>query len=864
MPEAGTGPAENPFAAIAVPGPHRETFTYRVPATLEDLVRPGHRVLVPFGKRRLVGLVFERTAELPPGLDPSKLRAIEDVLDAAPVIDETGRELCAWVARYYHAPLGEVLRLAGPPGASWARGPRQVRLSVPAEGETVDLAALPEKCRDVYYAALELAGPAMESAVSVAELSRRAGREGLHHRLRTLERSGALAIEFEKARMGATAREKWRWEALELPETELEALRKGAPRQAEIWQLLRERGPAEAAELGKEQAGVGSALRTLEQKGLVSREKFSERRDPWGDLARLVESEGPPKLTGAQARAVQSLDKSLGEDQFAPALLWGVTGSGKTEVYLRSIERALSLGKTALVLVPEIALTPRLAARFRARFGESLAVLHSGLAAGERYDEWQRLRSGAARVCVGVRSALFAPLRNVGLIVVDEEHEDSYKQEEMPAYSARDGAVKRAQIEGATIVLGSATPSLESLANVRAGRYRLLELPERVGGRPFPELEIVDLRSMRGRNAAPAAGKPSREPGNPLTGEAPEEEEGPPWFLSDRLDAELRANLERGEQTILFLNRRGFAGALLCRDCGHQPECPNCAVRLRVHNEGRTFLCHYCAHEEGVPALCPKCGGTQLRPAGLGTQQLEQVLTEHFPEARIARLDRDALSRKGDLARILERMSAGKIDILLGTQMVAKGHDFPNVTLVAVLLADLAWAIPDFRAEERTWQQLAQVAGRAGRGELPGRVLVQTFSPDAPALAYLGEDKLWEFADAELGAREAFGYPPSWRLAVVHSTANREEEARAGAELARRILDPVAAEVGTEGLRLVGPAPCPISRLRGRWRWQLLVKAADARPLQQALRRLESELDARRGASNSARVSVDVDPRSLL
>ncbi len=873
-----------PYASVAVPGPHRGLFTYRVPPGLAELAQSGHRVLVPFGRRRLVGLLWERLGEAPADLPASKIRDLDDVLDAHPVLAAPLRELAAWAARYYHAPLGELVRLAGPPGASWAQGPQSVRLSLPPEGETVDLAGLPAKVREVYYAALERAAPGESRTLRVAELLKRAGREALHHRLRLLERAGALSIEWDRPALGAPARERFVWEALPLdPEAQAD-LAGQAPKQESVWKKLSLQGPTETALLEEEIPGAQAALRGLLEKKLVRRAAVQGRRDPWRELLGEDFPAGggaalaPPALTAAQAKALQAVDAALARARFEVHLLWGVTGSGKTEVYLRAIERALSSGRTAILLVPEIALTPLLAARFAERFQPTLAILHSGLSSGERHDEWQRLRSGAARVALGVRSALFAPVPNLGLLAVDEEHDAAYKQEESPAYHARDAAVKRAQIEGALCLLGSATPSLESLANARAGRYTLLELPERVGGRPFPKREIVDLR-RKDAGATPVS-PPETSPPAPLSvnGEGEERSGGGevrgqaalpprPWFLSERLDEEIRKTLAAREQSILFLNRRGFATTYLCFECGHQVECPHCAVRLRVHESAGggadRLLCHYCGYEAPPPPVCEKCRGTRLRPAGLGTQQVEKALWARYPGARVARLDRDTVSRKGELASVLKKMARGELDILLGTQMVAKGHDFPRVTLVGVLLCDLAWSVPDFRAEERAWQQISQVAGRAGRGEAPGLVLLQTFDPASPLLARMGEEKLWEFAAAELETRSALGYPPAWRLAAVRFSAPHAEGAEQAARLAAKILGPLALAKGPAQMRVAGPAPAPLSRLRGLHRWQILLKARQSAALQEALGEIEQRLG--KGALPGAtRFTIDVDPQSLL
>jgi primosomal protein N' (replication factor Y) len=573
----------------------------------------------------------------------------------------------------------------------------------------------------------------------------------------------------------------------------------------------------------------GGVLDGLVTQGLARVERVTETRDPFAGLS----SPPPPTLTEDQRRVVAAIEGTPPE---TPVLIHGVTGSGKTLVYLDLLRGVVASGRGAILLVPEIALTPQTVARVRGVFGDQVAVLHSGLSDGERADAWRALRRGERRVAVGPRSAVFAPVQRLGAIVVDEEHDPSYKQGSAPRYHARDAAVERARLEqgGVRVILGSATPSLETLDLAARGRIATFALPERIGARPLPPVEVIDLKSA---------------PRVPEAGVIP-------W--TEALDGAVRGALERGEQAILLLNRRGFATFVQCPACGDVRACPNCAIALTVHQTPAALRCHYCGHEEAIPETCRVCGHATQRLRGLGTQQLEHFVAARFPAARIARMDLDTTSTKWAHHHILERVARGAVDILLGTQMIAKGLDFPNVTVVGVVDADTGLHFPDFRAAERTFQLVAQVAGRAGRGPRGGRVYVQTRSPDHYAIRAAAAHSVEAFAAAELPLRTPPGppYPPS--VGLVRFVASGRDQARTAA-----IAERVAAwlrRAGTErlggALTVLGPAPCPITRLRGLWRWHVLVKATEARALGRVVR-------AWRAKAHRA-VTVDRDPVSLL
>ncbi|MBA3259538.1 MAG: primosomal protein N' [Gemmatimonadales bacterium] len=601
-----------------------------------------------------------------------------------------------------------------------------------------------------------------------------------------------------------------------------------APRQRALYESLEASGGSAQVRHVVDQLGFGEAvIRGLVKRGLATIARRERLRDPF---ASLPASPTPERLTGDQAAALAAIEAlSPGEG----ALLFGVTGSGKTLVYLEAVRRELARGRGAIVLVPEIGLTPQTVSRFRGAFGDQVAVLHSGLSEGERADAWRLLRRGERRVAVGARSAVFAPVQDLGIIVVDEEHEASYKNGESPRYHAREVAAVRAQIEGARLVLGSATPSLETMT--RAGeRLRLLRLPVRVGSRPMPPVELVDLRV------------------------APKVEGTGPLAWSVALDAAIVETLARREQALLLLNRRGYAAFLHCPDCGEVWQCPRCSISLTVHTAPADLKCHYCGHEEALPRSCRACANPVQQMRGVGTQQLERVLAERYPDARIARMDLDTTSTKWSHQRILAQVEAGQVDLLLGTQMIAKGLDFPNVTLVGVADADTGLYLPDFRSAERTFQLLAQVAGRAGRGPKGGRVLVQTRHPTHHALVWSARHDTEGFLKQEREHRTSPPYPPETSLVnLVVSGPGEVEVGRRAAEVAdwcQALIDRHALP-----LTVLGPAPSPLARIKDRWRWHVLLKGPS-----DSLGRVVRYAAGRLGRERKTRLAIDRDPVTLL
>ena len=585
----------------------------------------------------------------------------------------------------------------------------------------------------------------------------------------------------------------------------LEKLAKRAPRQHAILALL-----AHAPELRLPVADLGdaaaAALKSMEKAGLLRLENEDVRRDPEADGTDEVLESQPLTLNPDQQRALDAILTSLQTPSPKPLLLLGVTGSGKTEVYLQAARHVLDLGKTVLVLVPEISLTPQTVRRFKARFAamqDQVAVLHSNLSQGERFDEWHRIRNGVARIVIGARSAVFAPLPNLGLILVDEEHENSYKQESVPRYHGRDVAVLRAAFESCAIVLGSATPSLESWHNSQTGKYDLLRLDRRADGQSMPLVRVVDMRQEAAKH------------------------QGAPAILSEKLRLALEQRLAKGEQAILFLNRRGFARSLQCPLCGHVCQCPHCSVALTYHRTDDRLVCHICGHQAIVPRKCPECKDPAITLQGYGTQKVEEILAKVLPAAKIARIDADAMRRKHALRDTLNAFKSHKIDLLVGTQMIAKGLHFPNVTLVGILNADLSLHVPDFRAGERTFQLITQVAGRSGRGELEGEVIIQTFTPHSPSIQFARRHDFDGFSEQELQFRHQFGYPPFAHCAVLTSRSTHERRA----EFTLQTLHLRLAENPQPGILLGEVLPSPLQRAHGQYRFQIILRSQRARPL---------------------------------
>lgn len=813
------------FAEVAVWAPVHGTYSYGIPSRLGDRVAVGARVLVPFGKRGITGVILGLDDIAPEGA--GRIRDIESVLDANMRMSDELIALCKWIASYYEAPIGEVLRTAMPAGTK-VKASTRIEITDAGRVALESGGALTRRVRDVL-------------GTLVQEGGRMSRKQLLGTAIRGEDLDALMAdglIAYSQKLSGGTARPRTVRVAMlarEITDDDRASLGRARKRLAALERLEKAGGEARVADLRAEEPHIARHLRQLADADLV---RFEDREiGPGvarvGALESATGTGAPPELNARQVTALSAIREGLGQKEFSAYLLHGITGSGKTEIYLHAIAEVLDQGGTAIVLVPEISLTPQLAARFRARFGDRVAVLHSGLSQRQRFDEWHRLASGSARIALGARSAIFAPVTDLRIVVVDEEHDSSFKQDEGVRYHGRDVALVRAQRAGAVCILGSATPSLESFHGADSGRYHLLELPERATPRPLPEVELIDLRTYH-----------------------PDSE----GSLSAPLARAIAETLERGEQTILFLNRRGFATVILCVACGHSFQCLHCSVSLTYHRGIDRLMCHYCGFVQRVPLDCPSCetAGAIVRK-GFGTEKVAAAVGARFPGARVARLDRDVASGT-NLAVILDRVARHEIDILVGTQMVTKGHDFPGVTLVGVLCADIGMSLPDFRASERTFQLLTQVAGRAGRGDRPGRVLIQSYRPDVPAIIAAAKHDYLGFFRSESAGRQEMGYPPFGFLVAVRIDGNDpdavEQVARslaARAEAVRRQLRP--------GCAVLGPSEAPLVRLKGRTRWHVWLRAPERKTLRRFLRQI---VDPGAQTPGNTRVTVDVDPISAL
>jgi primosomal protein N' (replication factor Y) len=795
-----------------LPVPLDRPFTYSLPLTLQHRVQRGVRVLVPFGTRRLTGVVLAVHDKPPDYAVKDALR----LLDTEPVLDDHMLELGQWIAGYYCAPLGEVLR-GMLPLASEIRSGKVYSLTTAGRDAARQLSIEPAG----EDPARQLLAMMENRSLSAAHIKRKLPLAD--RALQSLVKRGWVSVEEvsnDRDPLRAPAG-KLRIGLMEtapppkLPKAERELLA----------YLSLHPGTHNLGELEPVVKNASTAARSLARKSLVS--LAAEPLEIRGAPIRT-----PHDLNPAQRNAFELIRAAIEARRFATFLLQGVTGSGKTEVYLNAIDAVLAAGRSALLLVPEIALTPAMAGQFFTRFGDKVAILHSAFSDSERAGQWRRIRSSGATVVVGTRSGVFAPVRNLGLIVIDEEHDASYKQEETPRYNGRDVAIVRAQASGACVVLGSATPSLESRFNAASGKYTLLELPERIAARPMPNVTLVDMRQefleTRKNNT----------------------------FSRVLLDA-IADRLKNNEQAMILLNRRGFSSFVACRACGERVECKNCAVTLTWHKRDRRLLCHYCGYAEKVPGECAKCASDHIQFLGLGSERVEDELHAQFPEARIARLDRDTVTGKRQFEDILSNFRDRNFDILVGTQMIAKGHDIPNVTLVGVVSADVGLGMPDFRAAERTFQLLTQVAGRAGRGDLPGVVYLQTINPDHYAIRLASQQDYPAFYEKELQFRRFMRYPPFAAMANVLVRAPEQENAlRMSTELGRHLM-PLP-----ENMRLMGPAEAPVPRLKAEYRYQILIKSASRKALNHTLNRAKEFASASKWQATA--LVVDVDPLTLL
>jgi primosomal protein N' (replication factor Y) len=820
------------FAHVAVPVHLRKLFTYRLPASMQRSARVGSRVMVQLGAKATAGYIVELVSRLRTGtsLIESEIKDIQELLDVDPPLTPEVLEITRWVADYYAAPWGEVLRAALPAGIN---ATVEQTVSITDEGRR----ELSSSADESNLKARALALLADEGEFEINAFSLRMGSARVPKWLRELE-SDRLIERGYRTRKTATRAKRRLAVRLETPTSQStdenrQPNSRRTPAQQRALDVLREHnGVMGIRDLVRGANVSQSAIKTLLKKGLVTEFEEELRRDPLAN-ANLPEADNLT-LTLAQTEGLSSINDPLKAKTFTSILLHGITGSGKTEVYIRAMHAAIEMNRGAMMLVPEIALTPILSRRLRVHFGNEIAIFHSSLSKGERFDEWSRLRSGQARVVLGTRSAVFAPVKDLGLIIIDEEQDSSYRQEESPFYHARDTAIVRAQKASAVVVLGSATPSLESFHNAQTGKYRYIQLPDRIANRPLARAEVVDMREVFARRKKPIV-------------------------FSDELLTAIEQTHARSEQTIILLNRRGYSSFILCRSCGESIECPNCDVTLTYHRSDQTLVCHYCNHRQRAPSECPNCASKYIYFVGEGTEQIEEILRKRFPEIRMGRIDRDTKTRRHEFEKTLLDFGKGEIDLLVGTQMLAKGHDFPNVTLVGVISVDAGLALPDFRAAERTFQLITQVAGRAGRGDLPGRVLIQTYHPHHYALRHATAQDYRGFYDEEIRHRRNHGYPPFVVLALLLVRHKDPTRARTTAQQLRSALNEANRD---HSCRILGPAPAPFARLRGEHRIQILVKSRSRKQMRAVI---DDALKSFEDAGGDPRsVNLEIDPVSMM
>lgn len=793
------------YAAIALDVRIFDELSYRIPAEMVQDISVGQLVHVPFRNQRKTGIVRAITTTAP-DFDLEKIRDILEIVDAEPIASQAFMEFLNFMADYYLVPFNEVLRVAIP---SSIRSDG-AKVYTPIEGVNI-----PDNLIDIFTSI-------KPDGERVSDIRERSGK--LYSELTKLESLGAVAVSYIVL---AKVKEK---KVLLYAAENKESTGRLGEKQREILAYLRRRTePVSGSELRGVFDNPYSSLKGLLKKELVRSWEESRYRNPFSGAP------GPRKhvtLSAEQRIALNSISPTLREKKYVPFLLHGVTGSGKTEVYIRAISEILKQGKTGLILLPEISLTPQFVAVFRSAFENKIAVLHSGLSPAHRFDQWRKIRAGEVSIVIGARSALFAPLKNIGLIVVDEEHDPSYKQEEGVRYNARDMALVLAMKEKATIILGSATPSLESFQNAKVNKFTYLLMKNRAANQDLPRVELVDLRESARVDGA--------------------------TFLTTNLNQELHTCINKGEQAILFLNRRGFSPCLLCGVCGHQWRCDACDVSLTYHRSQESLRCHHCDYVIRLPEKCPVCENARIGPKGIGTEQLADILSTHGKNYFVARLDADT-GRGKKLEEILNKFRKGETNILVGTQMVSKGHDFPNVTFVGVIAADTGLNFPDFRGAERTFQLLSQVAGRAGRGELPGKVLIQTFDPTHFALQAAINHDYDTFAEQELERRLRFQLPPFSSLVAAKFEGARGEATMRSAHRWANIAKGFVRRHEIKDIAVKGPATAPFEKLRNKYRWQVLLQGS-RKSVRQVAKATQHTFEETKGV----KVIIDVDPINML
>lgn len=801
------------YIEVAVALPVNRTFVYRIPDKFRADACPGMRVLVPFGRRRITGYILAEKEES----GPYQTKDVLELLDDHPLFPESDIAFFKWVAAYYIYPLGDTIKAAMPAGLSC--------MDVSCAFVTIKGAQALDAGDLSHEEAVVLGMAAEKDGISFKSLARRdpAGAAVLR-RLEKKDLVQVIAV-LQKETAGIKT-EKF----ISLPaQPPTGQIRMSAKRQ-KILSIVREAGEISLTGLKRHVPTAPNLITPLAQAGwlnVVGRRVF---RDPFGYP---VTPDTPPELTDEQAGVVKEIQGRA--DLFSPCLLVGVTGSGKTEVYMRLVADAVEKGRGAIVLVPEIALISQTERRFRARFGEKIAVIHSMLSQGERLDQWRKISLGKINIVIGARSAIFAPIREIGIIIVDEEHDCSYKQESGLRYNARDLAVVRAKLHNCPVVLGSATPSVQSCRNAAAEKFIKLELTRRVNSQTLPDITLVDMKKYQGTW-------------------------GTDSIITPELGRAIRSCLEKGNQALIFLNRRGFSTFPICGSCGKTLGCPHCDVTMTFHKGADHYKCHLCGHLFASDVRCPDCGNGKIRNLGFGTEKIEAMLKTLFPDARVARMDQDSTAKKGSTLAILRQIRNRTVDIIVGTQMLAKGHDFPAITLVGVICADLSLSLPDFRASERTFQLLAQVAGRAGRGKEPGRVIMQTFNPDHFTIKAARNQDYLEFFNQETPFRKALMYPPFSRMIQIKISGKNADKTKDHARLAADILDRL--NTLEPKAQILGPIEAAIQKISARYRWQILIKGVSAGNLSRMVSAMVRDPAIQKVTSVS--IAVDVDPYSLL
>ncbi len=804
---------------VAVALPIYDTFIYSVPEHLIPSAETGKRVLVPFGRRKVTGYI------LGPNYDFSSrnLKSVLDILDEHPLFPESMIPFFKWIGGYYLHPLGDVIKCALPKGLNYYD---YITIGITEKGKDLlsgNWTTPLEK---------EILSRLKEGPCRLRDIYRQFEENIPYALIYTMQKQG-LIIQHRKIRGGTTKPKLRRYLSLKgsgIPKENLSDMKK------KIIGIIADHGTISVKRLKDTVPSASRLIKSLEKAGYISIFEKRVYRDPFNES---ILPDQPHELTREQTVIMKTVTDVLGSE-FASFLCTGVTGSGKTEVYMQLAERAIKMGYCVLVLVPEIALISQMERRFRARFGKCIALLHSGLSSGERYDQWIRIVQGDATIAIGARSAIFAPFKNIGVIIVDEEHDASYKQETNLRYNARDLAVVRAKLEKGVALLGSATPSIQSYHNVKTGKFTELTLKKRIEKRPLAKITVVDLRKNR-------------------------DERGIRRFITNELHNAMKETLDRNEQVLLFLNRRGFAGYSVCALCGEAIRCSHCDIALTLHKKPGVYRCHYCGYTKKAPAVCTACGSSNIKILGMGTEKVETAVKALFPEVRTARMDSDTTRRKGSILKLLKELKNNTINILVGTQMVAKGHDFPNITLVGIICADLSLNFPDFRAGERTFQLLAQVAGRAGRGVAPGRVILQTYNPDHFSVTAATTQDFKTFYNVEIDFRKSLNYPPFSRIAQIKISGKNRDQTTKHAKKIVELCNNIKRKnrYFLNSVEVLGPVEAPVYKIANRYRWQILLKGSAVKPLQQFVNSLW--FDHRKIIQNkNVRVVLDIDPFSMM